>query len=481
MSNSIFDWPASLKRFVRFTTAKSEDVNDAFDELSAGLDTVEATIARSLKLPTGAGEQTINLSAAQRANLLLSFDALGNVTAIAGGGRYRGDWVTATLYVVSDYVRDPVSKNIYSTVTQHTSGVLATDIAAGRLQLAIDVADVEAQRALAQAAATTATTQAGIATTKASEAAQSAIDATNNGAAQVAIATAQADLALTRANNADTARAAAVVAKDAAELAYDQFDDRFLGPKGSDPTLDNDGNALLEGALYWSTSSKQMRVWDGTAWAVSFASLAGTVLKAGDSMTGALNDAATLTLASAATTAIGGQNSNNLSITGTTTITSFGTVAAGVRRRLIFAGALILTHNATSLILPSGANITTAAGDVAEMLSLGGGNWRCISYMRASGQSVVAVSQSRPYTDIAVNTTAVRFTRYRLTATLTLTLPASPADGDWVEAFNNSGTTTPIVGRNAQNINGLAEDFVIDRDWASVTFVFRAGYGWMAV
>lgn len=470
MSNSIFDWPSSLKRFVRFTTAKAEDVNDALDGLSAGLDTVEANLARAVKLPAGTADQTITLSPAQRANLLLSFDALGNITAITGGGRFRGDWVTATLYVTSDYVRDAASKNIYSVVSQHTSGVLATDISAGRLQLAIDVADVEARRALAQAAAATATTQAGIATTKAAEAAQSVTDATT-----------QAGLALTRATAADTARAAAVVAKDAAELAYDQFDDRYLGPKASNPTLDNDGNALIVGTLYWNTASSEMRVWDGSTWAVSFASLAGTVAKAGDSMTGALNDAAILTLASAATADIGGQNSNNLSITGTTTITSLGTSAAGVRRKLIFAGALVLTHNGTSLILPSGANITTAAGDVAEFLSLGSGNWRCLSYMRASGQSVVAVSSSRPYVDIAINTAAVRFTRYRLTATLTLTLPASPADGDWVEAFNNSGTTTPIVGRNAQNINGLAEDYVIDRDWASVSFVFRTGYGWMTV
>lgn len=470
MSNSIFDWPSSLKRFVRFTTAKAEDVNDALDGLSAGLDTVEANIARSVKLPVGTGEQTIALSPAQRANLVLAFDAAGNITAVSGGGRFRGDWATGTLYVTSDYVRDAASKNIYSVLSPHTSGTLAADLAAGRLQLAIDVGGVEEQRVLAQTAANTATTQAGVATTKATEAAQSVTDAT-----------AQAGLALTRANAADTARAAAVVAKDAAELAYDQFDARYLGPKAANPTLDNDGNALLVGALYWNTASSEMRVWNGSTWVVSFANLAGTVAKAGDAMTGALEEAATLTVASAATTSIGAQNSNNLSITGTTAITSFGTSAAGVRRRLVFAGALTLTHNATSLILPGAANITTAAGDVAEMLSLGAGNWRCVNYLRASGQAVVSVSTSLPYTDVAVNTAAVRFTRYRLTASLTLTLPAGPADGDWVEVFNNSGTATPVVGRNAQNINGLAEDFVIDRLWASVTFVFRTGYGWMTV
>ena len=47
---------------------------------------------------------------------------------------------------------------------------------------------------------------------------------------------------------------------------------------------------------------------------------------------------------------------------------------------LVFEGALVLTHNAGSLILPTAANITTAADDVAVMLSLGSGNWRCIDY-----------------------------------------------------------------------------------------------------
>ena len=116
------------------------------------------------------------------------------------------------------------------------------------------------------------------------------------------------------------------------------------------------------------------------------------VNKAGDTMTGAFNEAATVTLASAGTVNIGAAAANTISITGTTTITSFGTIAAGAMRRLIFSGALTLTHNATSLILPGGANITTAAGDVAEFVSLGSGNWRCINYVKADGTALVAAS-----------------------------------------------------------------------------------------
>ena len=67
-------------------------------------------------------------------------------------------------------------------------------------------------------------------------------------------------------------------------------------------------------------------------------------------------------LASAATTDIGAQNTNFLRITGNTTITSFGTNYRGPRF-LVFEGAVTLTNSST-LVLPGGANITTAAGDV---------------------------------------------------------------------------------------------------------------------
>jgi hypothetical protein len=103
------------------------------------------------------------------------------------------------------------------------------------------------------------------------------------------------------------------------------------------------------------------------------------------------SDDAWSSVASASTVDLGAINSRNALITGTTTITSFGnTGGEGRTIRVRLGGALTLTHNATSLILPSGANITTAAGDVAEFVKESGtGNWRCTDYQRASGQSIV--------------------------------------------------------------------------------------------
>lgn len=95
-------------------------------------------------------------------------------------------------------------------------------------------------------------------------------------------------------------------------------------------------------------------------------------------------------VASATTTDLGAQANGSIRITGTTTITGFGTVATGTVRFVRFAGALTLTHNSTSLILPGAANITTAANDSCIAISLGSGNWIVLGYQKASGLAVVS-------------------------------------------------------------------------------------------
>jgi hypothetical protein len=117
---------------------------------------------------------------------------------------------------------------------------------------------------------------------------------------------------------------------------------------------------------------------DGTNWQV----FQGTGIKG-----------ATTTVASATTADIGAIASDRVSITGTTTITSLGSVPNLVRF-VSFTGILTLTHNATSLILPGGANITTAAGDCAIFSSDSSGNWRCLVYSKSSGTPVVSSANS---------------------------------------------------------------------------------------
>lgn len=104
-------------------------------------------------------------------------------------------------------------------------------------------------------------------------------------------------------------------------------------------------------------------------------------------------------LASSSTVDLGSVSSDNIRVTGTTTITSFGSTApAGTRKFIRFAGVLTLTNNATSLILPSAANIVTAANDTCIAIALGSGNWIVTQYQRASGYAVIAPIFSASYT-----------------------------------------------------------------------------------
>lgn len=157
-------------------------------------------------------------------------------------------------------------------------------------------------------------------------------------------------------------------------------------PTGANITTSAGDSCVMEslGSGNWRCVSYQKA--DGTA-------LAGSPFTGG-TLTGALNEAPTVTVASSTTPAIGAAAGNTISMTGTTTVTGFDTIAAGAIRRIVHAGAHILTYNATSLILPGAANITTVAGDESEWVSLGSGNWRCTSYSRATGLPLVTPSQA---------------------------------------------------------------------------------------
>jgi hypothetical protein len=81
---------------------------------------------------------------------------------------------------------------------------------------------------------------------------------------------------------------------------------------------------------------------------------------------------------------------------------------------------------------------------------------------------------------ISTNTTAVVTNTYVLTASLILTLPATPTVGDWVKVINSSGTITPSIARNGSNIMGLAEDMALDLTNANITLTYAdATRGWV--
>jgi len=145
----------------------------------------------------------------------------------------------------------------------------------------------------------------GSATSAATSAAAAATSASN--------ASTSASNASTSAGNASTSATNAAASATSAANTYDDFDDRYLGSKSSAPSVDNDGNALLTGALYWNTSTNNLFVWTGSTWssaaftAGSFATLSGTQTFTGtNTFTGSssataivLNDAAEVATVSA--------------------------------------------------------------------------------------------------------------------------------------------------------------------------------------
>ena len=120
----------------------------------------------------------------------------------------------------------------------------------------------------AAASATAAAASATAAATSETNAATSASAASTSETNAAASASTAAINAQAEASTATTAKNDAVTAKNAAETALDSFDDRYLGSKSSAPSVDNDGNTLLDGALYWDTTLNSLRVYDlgNTAW-----------------------------------------------------------------------------------------------------------------------------------------------------------------------------------------------------------------------
>ena len=179
-------------------------------------------------------------------------------------------------------------------------------------------------------------------------------------------------------------------------------------------------------------------------------------------------------------------NGNYFDITGTTTITGINTVTVGTVVRLHFDSALTLTHNSTTLILPGGANITTATGDEAEFVEYATGDWRCTNYQVASGAPFgVAGIVWQAWTGTKTTTyTATAFQRIPCdtsTSAFTLTLPSTPTAGDMVEVHDIGSawaTNNLTVSGNGKNIDG-ASTFLGDVNNGGMIFTYL-GVEWRA-
>lgn len=200
--------------------------------------------------------------------------------------------------------------------------------------------EANAQASYNDGVATSVTASQTAAATSATNAATSATNASNSASA-----------ASTSATNASNSATAAASSATAAAASYDSFDDRYLGPKASNPTLDNDGAALLTGALYWNTASNEMRVWTGSVWNVTYVPAGAYALLSGATFTGAIS-APSLTLTTKLAATEGG--------------TGFGSYAVG---DLLYASsttalAKLAASTAKNVLIANGAG---AAPSWAEL------------------------------------------------------------------------------------------------------------------
>jgi len=236
----------------------AESHEDALDRLTLISQELQESIDRSIKISrTNTMTSTeFTVGASDRANKILAFDSSGEIQVTQELGIFQGTDATITTqaYAVRDIIKSTTAaqlNNVYICVATSVVGDLLTDT--DHFELLVDA--VSAATNAAAAAADAALTAADVISTNADVVSTNADVVSTN-----------ADVVTTNSNvtDAQAAQAAAEAAQAAAETALDTFDDRFLGAAATDPALDNDGNALLDGALYFDTTNDIMKVYDLT-------------------------------------------------------------------------------------------------------------------------------------------------------------------------------------------------------------------------
>ena len=219
--------------------------------------------------------------------------------------------------------------------------------------------------ASATAAATSETNAATSETNAATSETNAATSATNAATSETNAATSETNASTSETNasnsatSAATAQTAAEAARDAALAAFDSFDDRYLGPYSSDPTTDNDGDALAAGMLYYNTTDDVMKVYEGSSWVAAYASLSGALI-ANNNLSDLNNVGSARTnlgLGTAATTAASdyataAQADQTVALTGGTGISTSGT----------YPNFTITNDSPDQTVSLTGAGATTVSG-----------------------------------------------------------------------------------------------------------------------
>jgi hypothetical protein len=232
------------------------DAQVAAAATSAASAASSATAAASSATTAAASVATIAGYASAAATSATSASASASAAATSASSASTSAGSSETSAIASATSASASASSATAAATSATSAAASATAAA---------TSATSAAASATAAATSATSAAASATTAANSVATIAGYATSSANSATAAAT-SATSAAASATAASTSAASAATSATSAAASYDQFDDRYLGSKTSDPTLDNDGNALLVGALYFNSVVNAMKVYNGSSW-----------------------------------------------------------------------------------------------------------------------------------------------------------------------------------------------------------------------
>jgi hypothetical protein len=245
------------------TSATSAAASATASAASATAATTSA--ASALTSQSAAATSATSAAASATAAATSATSAAANATAAATSATSAAASATtaaASVAAIAAY-STTASNSASAAATSATSAAAsATAAATSATSAAASASSMTASVAAAATSATSASASATAAATSATSAAASATAAATSATSAAASATA----ASTSAASAVTSASSAATSAAAAETTYDNFDDRYLGSKPSAPTVDNDGNTLLVGAIYWNSTLNNMYVWSGSAW-----------------------------------------------------------------------------------------------------------------------------------------------------------------------------------------------------------------------
>lgn len=268
------------------TNAASSVTAAASSATSAASSATSAASSATNSATSASAASTSETNAASSATDAASSATAAASSATAAAASESTVAASATAAASSASAASTSETNAASSAT--ASATSATASAASETASAASATDSATSAAAALVSENAASTSAAAAATSETNAATSETNAGNSATAAAGSATAanssavaaasSASAASTSETNAATSATAAASSASNAAASYDAFDDRYLGSKATAPTLDNDGNALLVGALYFDTVSDSMKVYNGSSWLDSYASLSGALL-----------------------------------------------------------------------------------------------------------------------------------------------------------------------------------------------------------